>query len=303
MLSDPESPLSSAPSDLEEARDKKPLKRKRTESSPDPEEQNKGEMLKSFGTAIGRFRHNPVRVTRSTSSRAAAASAEHSVGGNVVKKETATPTRRTIKKEYISPDAKPIKVEDVEVKNEVLKKEGAPKRAQRGIKVDKTTGTVTPPPDWEEIYNRVLAMRAEHKAPVDTMGCERLAHPDASEKDRRFHTLISLMLSSQTKDTVTAVVVRRMQEELPGGLNLQDILDMEPARLDELIRPVGFHNRKTEYIKKTAEILRDKYNGDIPDTIEGLTSLPGVGPKMAYLCLSHAWNRTEGIGVDVHVHR
>lgn len=37
--------------------------------------------------------------------------------------------------------------------------------------------------------------------------------------------------------------------------------------------------------------------------MEGLTSLPGVGPKMAYLCLSVAWNRTEGIGVDVHVHR
>lgn len=57
------------------------------------------------------------------------------------------------------------------------------------------------------------------------------------------------------------------------------------------------------YIKKTAEILRDEWNGDIPDTIQGLTSLPGVGPKMAYLCMSVAWNRTEGIGVDVHVHR
>ena len=57
------------------------------------------------------------------------------------------------------------------------------------------------------------------------------------------------------------------------------------------------------YIKKAAEILRDEWNGDIPDTIEGLTALPGVGPKMAYLCLSVAWDRTEGIGVDVHVHR
>jgi endonuclease-3 len=59
----------------------------------------------------------------------------------------------------------------------------------------------------------------------------------------------------------------------------------------------------SRYIKRTAEILRDEWNGDIPDSIQGLTSLPGVGPKMAYLCLSVAWNRTEGIGVDVHVHR
>ena len=57
------------------------------------------------------------------------------------------------------------------------------------------------------------------------------------------------------------------------------------------------------FLKKAAVILRDEWNSDIPDTIEGLTSLPGVGPKMAYLCMSAAWNRTEGIGVDVHVHR
>lgn len=66
---------------------------------------------------------------------------------------------------------------------------------------------------------------------------------------------------------------------------------------------MGFHNLKTKYIKQTAEILRDKWNSDIPDTIEGLVSLPGVGPKMAYLTMSAAWGRTEGIGVDVHVHR
>lgn len=60
---------------------------------------------------------------------------------------------------------------------------------------------------------------------------------------------------------------------------------------------------KTKYIKAAAEILRDKWNSDIPDTIEGLVSLPGVGPKMAYLCMSSAWGRDEGIGVDVHVHR
>ena len=66
---------------------------------------------------------------------------------------------------------------------------------------------------------------------------------------------------------------------------------------------MGFHNLKTKYIKQTAEILRDKWNSDIPDTIEGLVSLPGVGPKMGYLTLSAAWGRHEGIGVDVHVHR
>ncbi|KAH6655468.1 DNA glycosylase [Truncatella angustata] len=100
--------------------------------------------------------------------------------------------------------------------------------------------------------------------------------------------------------------MRRLQAELPGdppGLNLENLLAVEPDALNELIWAVGFHNNKTKYIKRTAEILRDEWGGDIPDTIEGLTALPGVGPKMGYLCLSAAWDKTEGIGVDVHVHR
>ena len=112
------------------------------------------------------------------------------------------------------------------------------------------------------------------------------------------------MLSSQTKDTINALTMRRLQTELPPpGLTLSNILTVPPARLNELIYAVGFHNNKTRFIKAAAQILHEQFDDDIPDTIEGLTSLPGVGPKMAYLCMSAAWGRTEGIGVDVHVHR
>lgn len=118
------------------------------------------------------------------------------------------------------------------------------------------------------------------------------------------------MLSSQTKDTTNAVAMARLQKELPAhkegapvGLNLENILAVDPKLLNELIWVVGFHNNKTKYIKAAAEMIRDEWDGDIPDTIQGLMSLPGVGPKMAYLCMSTAWGRTEGIGVDVHVHR
>ena len=125
-----------------------------------------------------------------------------------------------------------------------------------------------------------------------------------SLQDKRFQTLIALMLSSQTKDTTNAIAMRRLQTELPPpGLTLENILEVDPVKLNELIYVVGFHNNKTRYIKAAALILRDQFNSDIPDTIEGLMSLPGVGPKMAYLCMSAAWGRTEGIGVDVHVHR
>ena len=112
------------------------------------------------------------------------------------------------------------------------------------------------------------------------------------------------MLSSQTKDTTNAIAMRRLQTDLPPpGLTLENILAVDPVELNKMIFVVGFHNNKTRYIKAAALLLRDQFNSDIPDTIEGLMSLPGVGPKMAYLCLSAAWGRTEGIGVDVHVHR
>ncbi|KAJ5210910.1 Endonuclease III conserved site-2 [Penicillium cf. griseofulvum] len=185
---------------------------------------------------------------------------------------------------------------------------------------------VEPPSNWETMYETVKKMRAANPtAPVDTMGCSELYWRGSSPIDRRFQTLIALMLSSQTKDTVTAVAMQRLHTELGDGtasvqdvkikqeeddskptdstLNLTNILAVDPTRLNELIRTVGFHNNKTKYIKATALILRDQYGGDIPSTPEGLMGLPGVGPKMAYLCLSAAWGKHLGIGVDVHVHR
>ncbi|KAF2023748.1 DNA repair protein-like protein Ntg1 [Setomelanomma holmii] len=187
------------------------------------------------------------------------------------------------------------------------KKESKPKKARRApakkITADDGSVKIEPPSNWEEIYALTREMRNENLAPVDTMGCESLAERTRTPRDQRFQTLIALMLSSQTKDTVTAVAMRGMQENMPGGFNLESVLALEPTTLNAFINKVGFHNLKTKYIKQTAELLRDKWNGDIPDSIEGLISLPGVGPKMAYLTMSAAWGRDEGIGVDVHVHR
>lgn len=87
------------------------------------------------------------------------------------------------------------------------------------------------------------------------------------------------------------------------GLTPEQIIETDEEKLQELIKPVGFYRRKADYIKKTSRILLDQYDGDIPDTIKELVKLPGVGPKMGYLALKIAWNKVDGIGVDVHVHR
>ncbi|KAI1435250.1 DNA glycosylase [Xylaria sp. CBS 124048] len=237
---------------------------------------------------------------------------------------TTTITRRKVKNEAVGDD-------DDEVENaELMKMELLPEVARSDTLPSKSTGakpiskitpdssassttSTKPPSNWEEIYGIVRSMRSEggaaSNAPVDTMGCERLALRTATPRDQRFQTLVALMLSSQTKDTVNAVAMRRLQTELTPagggtpGLNLENVLAASPAHLNELIHGVGFHNNKTKYIQQAAAICRDAHGGDIPDTIEGLVALPGVGPKMAHLCLTAAWGRTEGIGVDVHVHR
>lgn len=61
--------------------------------------------------------------------------------------------------------------------------------------------------------------------------------------------------------------------------------------------------KKADYIKDASKICAEKYNGDIPPTVEELVKLPGVGPKMAHITMNVAWGQVTGIGVDTHVHR
>lgn len=136
-------------------------------------------------------------------------------------------------------------------------------------------------------------------APVDTMGCSKLSE-ELDEKTKRYQTLISLMLSSQTKDTMTAKAMEKLRKH---GLTVKEILDTEEEKISELIHGVSFHKRKATYIKKASKILKDQYDCDIPPTLKEVVKLPGVGPKMGHLLMTHAWGKTEGIGVDVHVHR
>ncbi|CAE7141274.1 unnamed protein product [Rhizoctonia solani] len=163
------------------------------------------------------------------------------------------------------------------------------------------------PPNWEKQYALIEDMRSRIDAPVDTMGCAKsmtgIGPLKASACDQRFGTLVSLMLSSQTKDEVTTAAVANLRAVLPGGLTVDSIIAAEPSVISGAIGKVGFWRRKTEYIQAAAKILRDKHDSDVPQTIDELCALPGVGPKMAFLVLQVAWNINVGIGVDIHVHR
>ncbi|XP_059408921.1 endonuclease III-like protein 1 isoform X2 [Carassius carassius] len=154
--------------------------------------------------------------------------------------------------------------------------------------------------DWRTQLSFIREMRSKRDAPVDQMGAEKCYDTEAPPEVRRYQVLISLMLSSQTKDHVTAGAMQRLRGH---GLSVDAVLTLDNETLGKLIYPVGFWRTKVKYIKQATALIQQEFGGDIPDTVEGLMRLPGVGPKMAHLAMDIAWNQVSGIGVDTHVHR
>nr|CDI54900.1 related to NTG1-DNA repair protein [Melanopsichium pennsylvanicum 4] len=115
------------------------------------------------------------------------------------------------------------------------------------------------PPNWQLTYNLLSEQRRKIIAPVDTMGCEENGREDRradswrqsaesaqeSAKRQRLSTLVSLMLSSQTKDPVTAEAVYNLQRNLPNGLCLTSLLEADDETISGCIAKVGFWRRKT----------------------------------------------------------
>ncbi|XP_061888503.1 endonuclease III-like protein 1 isoform X1 [Entelurus aequoreus] len=179
-------------------------------------------------------------------------------------------------------------------------------RRRRQIKVEYDEGAAPAkaehwqPPDWQKQLGFIRDMRSNRDAPVDHMGAEKSYDAEAPANVRRFQVLVSLMLSSQTKDQVTAAAMQRLRAH---GCTAEKLLSTDDDTLGKLIYPVGFWRNKVKFLKLTAAMLVKDFGGDIPDSVEGLVRLPGVGPKMAHLAMDIAWDQVSGIGVDTHVHR
>ena len=86
-------------------------------------------------------------------------------------------------------------------------------------------------------------------------------------------------------------------------LTVERMVSMSEHQLVGLISMVSFYQRKADYILRASVKIIADFGGFVPNSAEGLMSLPGVGPKMAHLFLQHTDNINSGIGVDLHVHR
>ena len=157
-----------------------------------------------------------------------------------------------------------------------------------------------PPPDFAAVWSMIVQLRLIRDAPVDLWGCDKVVDHSAPKDVFEFQILVAAMLSSQTKDQC---VKQGMDSLLTGDLSVDGILSMTEDEIDEKIKMVGFHRTKAKNIKAVASILASDFGGRVPASFDQLVSLPGVGPKMANLVMSCAFQQSSGICVDTHVHR
>jgi endonuclease-3 len=121
----------------------------------------------------------------------------------------------------------------------------------------------------------------------------------AEERRGPFPILISTLLSLRTKDEVTAVASERLfaLADTP-----EEMLKLTEAEIRRAIYPAGFYRNKAKTIRLVCRELMDRFDSRVPDTIEQLLTLPGVGRKTANLVVSLGFGK-PAICVDVHVHR
>lgn len=129
------------------------------------------------------------------------------------------------------------------------------------------------------------------QVPIVTLIAERSNDP--------FQVLVSTLLSLRTKDEVTTEASRRL---FAKAKTPQEIMTLSAQEIEPLIYPVGFYKRKAENLRAVSRILINKYGSKVPDDLDALLALPGVGRKTANLVLTLGFQK-QGICVDTHVHR
>ncbi|WP_457641763.1 endonuclease III domain-containing protein [Persephonella sp.] len=122
-----------------------------------------------------------------------------------------------------------------------------------------------------------------------------------AKRDKRtpYQILISTIISLRTRDEVTAEVSERLFRLAD---NPYDMLKLSEKHISEAIYPAGFYKNKAKVIKEISRKLVDQYEGEVPDNIDELLKLKGVGRKTANLVIALGYNK-PAICVDTHVHR
>lgn len=128
-------------------------------------------------------------------------------------------------------------------------------------------------------------------------------YPDATcslDFETPFQMVVAVMLSAQCTDERVNRTTPNLFEKYGTP---EAICKMELSELERIIHPCGFYKNKAKNIKATAEMIVNEYNGVVPNTMEELMKLPGVGRKSANVVMLEAFNSPQGIAVDTHAKR
>jgi endonuclease III len=128
-------------------------------------------------------------------------------------------------------------------------------------------------------------------------------YPDARTElnwENPLELLVATMLSAQTTDVRVNMVTEKLFEKYRTAA---EYAGADPAELEADIRPTGFYRNKARSLQGMARALLDEHGGEVPRSMAGLVSLPGVGRKTANVVLGNAFGVDEGVVVDTHVRR
>ena len=112
--------------------------------------------------------------------------------------------------------------------------------------------------------------------------------------------LVATVLSAQCTDKRVNAVTKSLFKKYKTA---EDYANADLEELEEDVRPTGFYRNKAKNIKKSCRMLVEKFNSEVPKTMDELLELPGVARKTANIVLSNAYGVIEGIAVDTHVRR
>lgn len=115
-----------------------------------------------------------------------------------------------------------------------------------------------------------------------------------------YTVLISCLLSLRTKDEVTEEASLKLLKEYNTP---EQILSLSEKEIQELIYPVGFYKVKAKRIKEISKTLLDNYRGNVPNSIEDLLNIKGIGRKTANIVMVYGHNNTNFLPIDTHCHR
>ena len=131
----------------------------------------------------------------------------------------------------------------------------------------------------------------------------RKAYPDATcslDFKTPFQLVVAVMLSAQCTDERVNKTTPKLFERCK---TIEDFANIDIKELEELIHPCGFYRNKAKNIKLCSKQILENFNGEVPHTMEELTSLSGVGRKSANVILLEVFGIAKGIAVDTHAKR